>query len=132
MQTGPIIVSIITGVISAALLIYAYFAFIEKGPILSNTVLFASAEERNKLDRSAEYRMVSVVFGLLGMVFLLLTVRILTGWEWLNYFMGFFIAFLMIYAVRESVRSERKNGIDKRGALLYYGRAFSQLRWKSY
>lgn len=75
MESGQIITAIILGLIGLLLLVYSFFTSKEKGPIFSNTYLLASEEERKKIDKSAEYRLVKVVFGILGVVFLLLAVN---------------------------------------------------------
>ncbi len=103
-----IVSSIILALISILMLTYSYFASKEKGPILSNTYLWATPEERIKMDKSAEYHLITVVFGILGLVFLLLTIRILSSWSWINYIIGVLIAIVIIYAVTESMKSEKK------------------------
>lgn len=76
-----VIFAVVTGIISIVLYIYVSFTVKGKGPILSNTYLFASKEERKKIDKKAEYRMVSVVFGIFATIFAFLTVFILTSWN---------------------------------------------------
>ena len=61
--------AVIAGIIAVILFIYVFFAVRCKGPILSNTYLFASEKERSKIDKKAEYHMVSVVFGILATIF---------------------------------------------------------------
>lgn len=63
---SDIIFAVITALISIALFIYVSFTARGKGPILSNTYLFAVQKEREKIDKKAEYHMVSVVFGIFG------------------------------------------------------------------
>lgn len=109
MERWQIISSIISGLISIILLTYSFFTSKEKGPILSNTYLLATAEERKKIDKSAEYHLVTIIFGILGMVFLLLTIRILTSYAWINYIIAVLIAIVIIYAIRESIKSEINN-----------------------
>ena len=65
--------AVITGIIAVILFIYVFFAVRCKGPILSNTYLFVSEKERSKIDKKAEYHMVSVVFGILATIFACLT-----------------------------------------------------------
>ena len=52
---SDIILAVFTGIISIGLFIYVSFTVRCKGPILSNTYLFASKEERNKMDIKEEY-----------------------------------------------------------------------------
>ena len=106
MELQQIVSAIIIGLISILLLIYSFFTSKEKGPILSNSYLLATAEERKKMNKSAEYRLVTIVFSTLGMVFLLLAVSILTQWSWIYYIIGVLIIALMIYVIKESVKSE--------------------------
>lgn len=109
METWQIVSALIIGLISILLFTYSYFSSKEKGPILSNTYLFASNEERKKMDLSTEYHLVTIIFRILGLIFLLLTIRILTSWAWLNYFMGLLIVYVIIYAIRETIKSGKSN-----------------------
>lgn len=109
METWQIVSSIIIGLISISLLTYSFFTSKEKGPILSNTYLWASVEERKKIDKTAEYHLITIVFRILGIVFLLLTISIITSWAWINYIIGILIVIVIIYAITESIKSEIKN-----------------------
>ncbi len=107
MAISQIVSSIILAVISILLLTYSCFAAKEKGPILSNTYLWATAKERGKMNKSAEYHLATVVFGLLGIIFLLLTIHTLTSWSWINYIVGILIAIVIIYAIINTIKSEK-------------------------
>lgn len=109
MELWQIISGFLTGLISVSMLVYVFFTSKGKGPILSNTYLLATDEERKNLNKSAEYHLVTVVFGILGMIFLMLTIRILTQWSWMSYIIGILIAILIFYAIFESIKSERRN-----------------------
>ena len=109
MEFWQVVLAIIMGLISVLLLSYSFFTSKEKGPIFSNTYLLATVEERKKIDKSAEYHLVTIVFRILGTVFLLLTVQILTLWSWLYYIIGILIVLLITYAIKESIKSEKKN-----------------------
>lgn len=110
MEIGKIIVSIIMGLISVFCLIYAFFTSREKGPIFSNTYLLASQEERKHIDKSGEYHMVTIVFSIIGVVFLLGMVNILTSWTWLIYIIGILIVIDIVYAIVEAIKTEKKKG----------------------
>lgn len=101
------ILGIITGLISIALYVYVSFAARRRGPILSNTYLFATKEERRKIDVKAEYRLVTVVFADLATVFAFLTLFIFTDWKWCFYVVIILIVAVIIYAIVESIRTER-------------------------
>lgn len=109
MALGQIVSLIIISMISISLLVYSYFTAKEKAPILSNSYILATEDERKRIDKSAEYRLVSRVFGMLGVVFLLLAIIILTSWTWLYYPMGVLILILIIYVIKEAIRSEKLN-----------------------
>lgn len=106
MELWQVISAVILGFIAIVLFLYVYFTSREKGPILSNTYLFASMEDRSKINKSTEYHLVTIVFSLLGIIFLLLAVSILTTWTWLNFFVGLFVIILIVYAVVNAIKSE--------------------------
>lgn len=108
MTSEKIIELIVLGVISAALLTYAFFTAQAKGPILSNTWFSLTEEERKTADKSAEYHLVTVVFGLLGFVFLLMTIQVVVAWAWLSWIKGIIMVFLIVYALVESIKTEIK------------------------
>lgn len=97
---SEIIPVIISGILTVLMFVYAFFTSKEKGPILSNHYLFTSKDKKEKIDKKVEYHRVTIVFGLLGIIFLLLTLQILTMWMWLNYIMGLFIILLIAYVVK--------------------------------
>jgi hypothetical protein len=106
MEFGEIMSAIVTGIIAIALFIYVSFTIREKGPIFSNAYLFASKEERKHMDVKAEYHLVTVVFGLLAMVFLLITCYIITSKMLL---LGIAIAlcvYLIVYVIVQSIKTE--------------------------
>lgn len=102
---NDMIFAVFTGAVSVILFIYVSFTVRCKGPVLSNTYLFASEEERSRMDKKAEYHMVSVVFGILAVIFAFLTVYIITSWEACLYIALVLFACVIVYAVKESVKS---------------------------
>lgn len=104
---AEIISALFTGAISVALYVYVSFTVRCKGPVLSNTYLFASKEERKKMDIKAEYHLVSVIFSLLATSFAFTTVYILTDWKWCLYVVFVLIICVIVYAVRDAVKTER-------------------------
>lgn len=104
---SDVIFSVFTGTISIILFIYVSFTVRCKGPILSNTYLFASKEERNKIDKKAEYHMVSVVFGMLATIFAFLTVYIITSWNTCLYIVFLLVVCVIVYVVKEAIESEK-------------------------
>jgi len=109
MELVQIIMAIFTGAIALALFVYVSFTIREKGFILSNDYLFATPQERKHMDLKTEYHLVSVVYSLLGIAFLLLTIYIITSIIWLFYLLLADCTFLVIYAIVKSIQSEIKN-----------------------
>ena len=104
---SDMIFAVITGIISVILFIYVSFTVRGKGIILSNTYLFASKEERDKIDKEAEYHLVSVVFGILAAILAFLTAYIITSREICLYRVFTLCVCDIVYAVKESIKSEK-------------------------
>ena len=108
---ADLICAALTGCLSAAMYLYVFFTARGKGPILSNTYLFASKQERERLDRKAEYRLVTIVFSFLGTVFASLTAFILTEHSVFLFLALALVVCVVIYAIRETAKtleSEKK------------------------
>ena len=108
MELSQIIVGIIVSLISIFLFIYISFTARYKGPIFSNTYLWLSKEERKKVDKRSEYKLVTLIFGCLAIIFALLSIYIFTRWAWSYVLMWALIAFVIIFAIVNSVKTERK------------------------
>lgn len=106
MGTAQIVSGCITATIAVALGVYASFTARRKGPILSNTYLLLGKEAREKADKKAEYKLVTVIFGSLSVTFALLTLLILFDWKWLYLPAGAIIAFVILYAIVDAIRTE--------------------------
>ncbi len=108
MDTIQIVTGVITAAVSLLCGIYACFAARGKGPILSNTYLWATPEERKRLDLHAEYRLVAVVFAGLGAAFGFLSAYIFLHVGWARIAVWIAAAFVVCYAVFESIKTERQ------------------------
>ena len=108
MEITRIIAGIFTGILSVASGIYTFFTIQQKGPIFSNTYIWLSKKEREKADRKAEYRLVSVIFGGLSVGFLLDTLYIFFNFKWAFILMWIVFAFIFIYAIYDSIKSSQK------------------------
>ena len=108
MELSQIIVGIIVSLISIFLFIYISFTAHCKGPIFSNTYLWLSKEERKKVDKRSEYKLVTLIFGCLAIIFALLSIYIFTRWAWSYVLMWALIVFVIIFAIVNSVKTERK------------------------
>ncbi len=107
MTTGEIIAGIITVIIALATAAYAVLAIFRKGPILSNTYLWLSKDEKKRADKEAEYKLITVVFGLIAASFALLAVYIFTDGKAFLIAAFIVLAVNVIYAISESVKTEK-------------------------
>lgn len=74
----------------------------------TNSYLWRSKEEREKADKKAEYKLVTIVFGCLTAVFALLSLYIFTLWKWTYILMWFVIGFVIVYAIVDAVKTEKR------------------------
>ncbi len=97
-----VVFSVICWVLSAAFLVISILQFLEKGFLFHNAYIWASREQRQQMDKTANYRQSGVAFGICSGVFLLmgLEVRLMTGWLWLA--VGILAAALGVYAIASS------------------------------
>lgn len=109
MEIAQIVIGSITGLIAVLLGVYVSFTARCKGPILSNTYIFASNEERKRMDIKEEYRLVTIIFACLTGIFTLLSLFVFTKLKWLYVLMWLLIIFCIVYAIVDTIRSERKN-----------------------
>lgn len=108
-QTAGIIVSLL---ISIGAFILSYFQFKEKGFLLNNAYIWASREERKKMDHNKErkwphYRQSGFVFMFLGISFLLFAAYMAVGWTWLLADFWASVILTVVYAAVSSVRMEQ-------------------------
>lgn len=88
-------------------------SFMEKGFLFNNAYIYASKEEREKMDKKPHYRQSAIVFLLLGVSFLLLGIMTLTDAFWLLYVVLGIAALTIIYAFVSGVRMENKKDMKK-------------------
>lgn len=107
MELQQIITGIFLGLVAIGLGIYVSFTARCKGPIFSNTYLWLSKEEREKADKKKEYKLVTVIFSGLSAFFALDAIYIFTLSK-AALILGFCImAFIIIYAIIDAVKSQR-------------------------
>lgn len=108
MKMTETVLGCFTGAIALALGVYVSFTARQKGPILSNSYLWLSKEEKKKADVKAEYRLMTKVFGGLALIFAMLTLYIFTSWKWSLMVMWILMAIVIVYAVYDSIKSAIK------------------------
>ncbi len=105
METSQIIAGCIVAFLAILTGLYASFTARGKGPILSNTYRWMTKEQREKADKKAEYRLMTVIFGALSGVFLFACIGIFTDILYFFCVSAALIVFVVIYAIVDSVRS---------------------------
>lgn len=110
-----VIVAAVLLFIAAGLLVIAVFSFREKGFLLNNAYIYASPEERVKMDKKPYYRQSAWVFLCLSVTLLLSGTALLTGWERLYPLSSVLMAAAVVYAVVSAVRIEKNRKADSSG-----------------
>ena len=93
----------IGGILTVICLIISILQFQQKGFLLNNAYLFASKDERERMDKTPHYRQSSIVFALFSAVFFCLTVESITHARWLMPVVWILGAVTVIYAVLSSI-----------------------------
>lgn len=99
---------IICSFLAVAAYIMSGFQFKKKGILLNNAYLYAAKEERKKMDKKPYYQQSCIIFSLIGTIFVLNVVQIITEWEWLFGFVIAMIVITIIYAIVSSIQIEKK------------------------
>ena len=100
------ITAIIIGLIAVASFIISILQFKEKGFLFNNAYIWASKEERQRMDRRPHYRQSGVVFSLIGILFLLLALEVLLNAGWLLYVFWGVVILTVVYAVVSSIKTK--------------------------
>ena len=104
-----IIITSILFAVSVFLFFMSVRSFMEKGFLFNNAYIYASKQEREKMNKKPHYRQSAIVFLLLGLFFFLTALAVLLE-ENRIFYMGVVIAIVtLIYAIVSSVMIEKNN-----------------------
>ena len=104
-----IIIASILFAVSVFLFFMSVRSFMEKGFLFNNAYIYASKQEREKMNKKPYYRQSAIVFLLLGIVFLLLALAVLLEVYWI-YFVGVAVVIItLIYAIVSSITIGKNN-----------------------
>ena len=102
-----IIIASILFAVSVFLFFMSVRSFMEKGFLFNNAYIYASKQEREKMNKKPYYRQSAIVFLLFGIVFLLLALAVLLEVYWI-YFVGVSVVIItLIYAIVSSITIEK-------------------------
>lgn len=82
-ETWRIVTSIVVVLAAIAMAVISVMSFRCKGPLLSQAWTMGTPEQREKLDKKAEYRGVAIVLAGLTVAFLLIAAYILWERDWM-------------------------------------------------
>ena len=113
MGTVKIVCTFILFALAIGAFVISYLQFKEKGYLFNNAYIWASKEERRKMDENKEskklhYRQSAVVFLFLGISFLAIAAYFATGWKWIYAVFGLAVIIAVVYAVVSSVKIEQR------------------------
>ena len=104
---------IITASILFAISIFAIFmsihSFMEKGFLFNNAYIYASKQEREKMNKKPHYRQSAIVFLLLGLIFLLNSIAVLFQVNWIFHIVVAVAIVTLIYAIVSNITIYKNN-----------------------
>ena len=104
-----IIIASILFAVSVFLFFMSVRSFMEKGFLFNNAYIYASKQEREKMNKKPYYRQSAIVFLLLGIVFLLLSLAVLLEAYWISFVGVAVVIITLIYAIVSSIMIEKNN-----------------------
>lgn len=108
MTTAELIVAIIVFVLAGITAFIGVRHFAEKGFLFNNAYIWASKEEREKMDKSPHYRQSAIVFCLLSAVFLVIGISLVLHNNKIQLLEIPLIISALIYAIVSSIRIEKR------------------------
>ena len=84
-------------------------SFMEKGFLFNNAYIYASKQEREKMNKKPHYRQSAIVFLLLGLIFLFNTIAVLLKVNWIFYIVVVVVIITLIYAIVSSIIIDKNN-----------------------
>ena len=104
-----IIIASILFAVSIFLFFMSVRSFMEKGFLFNNAYIYASKQEREKMNKKPHYRQTAIVFLLLGLLFLLNALALLLEANWIFYVGVAIVIITLIYAIVSSITIEKNN-----------------------
>ena len=108
-MTAPeLIIVVFVFIIAGLMLMISIRSFMNRGFLLNNAFIYASKEEREKLDKKPYYRQTAIVFLLLSMVFVIVGLSVVLHDPGINLIEIPLIAATIIYAIFSTIRIQKK------------------------
>lgn len=103
------VMTIIFGILSVILFTISLLHMYEKGFLINNAYIYASKEEREKMNKKPYYRQSGIVFFLLGLIALLNAFNIELKSVGLFVFVILLIVLVIVYAIVSTKKIEKNN-----------------------
>lgn len=103
-----IICTIICGLIALLCFAISILQFKEKGFLFNNAYIYASKDEREKLNKKPYYIQAGICFLMIGIIFLVIATEFLLQISWLFYIVIGIIIVVILYAIVSTVIIEKK------------------------
>lgn len=113
MTTGRIVLAVIMFAVSVLSFTASIFQLREKGILLNNAYIYASDEERRKMDKKLYYRQSGIIFLFVGFIFLINGIEIIIKSGWLFYIVMLTAVAVIVYAVVSSVKIDKLSKEEK-------------------
>ena len=104
-----IVIASILFAVSVFLFFMSGRSFMEKGFLFNNAYIYASKQEREKMNKKPHYRQSAIVFLLLGLSFLLNAISVLLKVNWVFYIGIAVVILTLVYAIVSSITIEKSN-----------------------
>lgn len=100
--------AMVCGVFAVPCLIISVMSFREKGFLFNNAYIWASEEERERLDKKPYYRQSAIAFALCAAIFAVMALEcvLLTGWLWLV--VGALTVAVLVYSIASAAKTTAK------------------------
>ena len=108
MTAAELIISIVIFVIAGILILLGIRSISGRGFLLNNAYIYASEEEREKMDKKPYYRQTGIVFCLLSLVFIIIGLSVLLQNYKLELLLIPVVAGTIIYAIVSYVLISKK------------------------
>lgn len=100
---GEIILASVLGLAAIAAFVFSVRSFKEKGFLLNNAFIYASPQEREKLNKRPYYRQTAVVFLQVGVILAVNAADVLLKTGWLFYVVMGLAGVAIFYAIVSTV-----------------------------
>lgn len=104
---GNVIGAVILSVVAIVCFAGSYFQFKQKGYLFNNAYIYASKQDREKMNKKPYYRQSGIVFIMIGIIFLINAVEMVINTGWLFYMVIVAAIIAIVYAIVSSVVIER-------------------------